>query len=263
MAKRVPFSAKRKEAPEWVFPWRRLGEAAIPKWFALLAVGGAFAFLVTSVRIRVTPPTPWAARKASVIQISDNAEGRALTQRAREGGPFPSRFEPAEWPEVAAMQEAAFGSARWTPPPYVPKLRDLPEKGVQPVSPATMGEAVLPKRKPSTETAAAAVKTKLAPVLRPLSGIATPAMPAKLPPFPGEVTDKMTAEPWWRFLLRLDASGNVLDCASLTGGNEADPQPLEDWLRRIPFNPEPSKPARWIAVEVGFSNQAADGTDAR
>jgi len=263
MAKRIPFRHKRKEAPQWVFPWRRLGESRFPKWFATLLVGAAFTFLVTSVRIRVTPPTPWAARKASVIQIIDDAQGRDLSQRAREGGPFPSRFVPEEWPEIAAMQDAAFEAARSSPPAYVPTLRDLPEKELPPVLLVAKGEPVLPKRKPAGKTAAPPALLKLAPVLRPLSGISPASMPATLPRFEGVVTDKMTAEPWWRFLLRLDASGNVLDCASLTGGNEADPQPLEDWLRRVSFNPEPAKPARWIAVEVGFINQAANGPDAR
>ncbi len=87
-------------------------------------------------------------------------------------------------------------------------------------------------------------------------------MPRELPPFDGAVDATMTAEPW-RFLVRLDAAGNVQDCVSLAGGDEAGPSPLEDWLRRVPFNPEPAKPSRWIAVGVGFTNQPADGPDAR
>ena len=39
MAKRVSIKHKRKEAPEWVFPWRRLGESPFPKWFAIAAGG--------------------------------------------------------------------------------------------------------------------------------------------------------------------------------------------------------------------------------
>ena len=72
----------------------------------------------------------------------------------------------------------------------------------------------------------------------------------------------MTAEPW-HFLVRLDAAGNVMDCVSLAGEAEGDAAPLEAWLRRVSFNPEPKKPSRWIAVGVGFTNQAADGSDAR
>ena len=42
-----------------------------------------------------------------------------------------------------------------------------------------------------------------------------------------------------------------------------DPDRFEAWLHRIQFKPEPGKPFRWIAVGVGFTNQPADGTDAR
>lgn len=262
MGKRVSIRHMRKEAPEWVFPWRPLGESRFPKWFATLLVGAAFAFFVTSVRIHVTPPTPWAARKASVIQVTDDAESRALTLRAREGGPFPSRFEPSEWEGDAALEQAAFEATRWSPPPYVPVLRDLPKETPPPMSLAAKGEPVLPKRRPEPVAAPVSVNLKLAPVLVPLSGITAAAMPGKLPPFDGAVDATMTAEPW-RFLVRLDAAGNVQYCISLAGGDEAGPSPLEDWLRRVLFKPEPAKPARWIAVGVGFANQPADGTDAR
>ena len=258
MAKRVPFKHKRKEAPEWVFPWRPLGQSPFPNWFALLLVGSAFAFFLTSVRIHVTPPTPWATHKASVIQVTDDAEGRALTLRAREGGPFPARFEPAVWEGTAVLKQAAMDAARWSPPAYVPALRDLPDEVTPPLSLAGKGEAVLPKRKPSVNAVPETARLKLAPTLYPLSGISPAAMPRELPAYDGAVDAKMTPEPT-RFLVRLDTAGNVRDCVSLAGGAS----PLEDWLRRVTFNPEPAKPSRWIAVGVGFTNQPADGPDAR
>jgi hypothetical protein len=262
MGKRVSIRHKRKEAPEWLFPWRPLGDSFFPKWFALLVVGGAFAFLLTSVRIRVTPLVPWAARKASLIHVTDNAESRALTLRAREGGPFPSRFEPSAWDGAAALELAAFEAIRAAPAPHVPVLRDLPEDATEPTRLAASGQPVLPKRRMETLAPAVSGNLKLAPVLYPRSGITAAAMPATLPAFEGEVGEKMTAEPW-HFLVRLDAAGNVMDCVSLAGEAEGDAAPLEAWLRRVSFNPEPKKPSRWIAVGVGFTNQAADGRDAR
>jgi hypothetical protein len=105
-------------------------------------------------------------------------------------------------------------------------------------------------------------KRVLVPSLYPLSGITPAEMPQELPPFDGPVNPAMAAESW-RFLLRLNAAGGVLDCVSLSGGDEAGASALEDWLRRVSFQPEPAKPTRWIAVGVGFSNQPADGSDAR
>ena len=262
MAKRVSMRHKRREAPEWVFPWRGLGVSPFPKIFAVLLVGGAFAILLTSVRIRVTVPMAWAAPKAAVIHVLDDAEGLSLTLRAREGGPFPSRFDPSAWELTPAIERAAWQAARWRPPPYVPNLRELPDEPALPLL-SKPGAAVLPARKPPAESVPLAVKQVLVPVLHPLSGIAPGEMPRELPPFDGEVAPAMAAEPW-RFLLRVDAAGGVLDCVSLTGGDEPGKPELEAWLRRVSFHPTPAGKTRWIAVSLGFTNQpATDGSDTR
>jgi hypothetical protein len=261
MAKRVSMKHKRREAPEWLFPWGGLRASSFPKVFAILLAGGAFAVLLTSVRIRVAAPVPWAAPKAAVIQVLDDAEGRTLTLRAREGGPFPSRFEPAGWELASAIEQAAYQAARWRPPPYVPTLRELPEESALPRL-AKPGAPVLPVRQPPAEPVLVAGKRMLVPVLHPLSGITAAEMPRELPPFDGEVPPAMAAAPW-RFLLRVDAAGGVFDCVSLTGGDEPGKAALAAWLRRVSFKPAPAGATRWIALGLGFSNQSADGTDAR
>ena len=140
-------------APEWVFQWRQPMGSPLHKWVAILMVGGGFAFFLTSVRIRVVPPTPWATHKASVIHVTDDAEGRMLTLRAREGGPFPSRFEPSAWDGAAALERSAFEAARWTPPAYIPELRNLPDEVTPPVPLAVKGERILPKLRPESVAA--------------------------------------------------------------------------------------------------------------
>jgi hypothetical protein len=102
----------------------------------------------------------------------------------------------------------------------------------------------------------------LVPALYPLSGITPAEMPKELPPFDGEVAPAMAAEPW-RFLLRLDTAGRVLDCISLVGGDEPGKTALEAWLRRVSFQPDRARATRWIALGLGFSNQPADGSDTR
>ena len=209
----------------------------------------------------MTPPTPWAIQKASLIHVTDDAVGRALTLRAREGGPFPSRFDPSEWEGATILEQAALAGTGWSPPPYVPVLRDLPADPTSPLAFAARGKATLPKLRPESLTAPPVTKLRLAPVLYPLSGITAAAMPRELPPFDGVVDAIMTAAPW-RFLLRLNAAGNVLEGVSLAGGDEGGLAPLEAWLRRVSFNSAPGQPSRWLAVGVGFTNQPADGPDA-
>lgn len=262
MAKRVSIKHKRKEAPEWVFSWRRPGNPALAKWLAVLVTGGLFALLLTGVQIRVSSPVKWAAPKATAIYVGDDAEGRALALRAREGGPFPSRFLPFEWQGAAALEQEVLAAASWSPPPYVPVVRQLPEEASAPIRLAARGEAVLPKRRPASVETRDPVKLTLAPEISPLSGIRAEEIPRDLPPFDTPVDAAMTTETW-RFLVRLDAAGHVWDCVSLAGGDENGPSPMETWLRQVTFNPAPAQPSRWIAVAVGFANQpTTDGTDA-
>ncbi len=256
---------KREEAPEWVFPWRRRRDAWLPRFAALALVSLVFAFVLTSLRIHVIPPTPWAARKATAIMTIDDASGRALTLRAKEGGPFPSRFVPAEWEGMATIERAAMAAARWQPPPYRPQLRGLPDETSAPPRLAAAGMPVWPASI-APPPAAPGPPVRTAPVLYPLSGISRQSMPPSLPDFAAEVTPEMLAEPW-RFLLRLDAAGHVRDCVSLAGGDENGPGPLDGWLRRVRFPPEPGPDERWIVVGLGFANHpatpATDGTEPR
>ncbi len=255
---------KRMAAPEWVFSWRRRREGWLAKTIAIFLTSGVFVVFLSFVRIQVAAPVPWAAPKAAVIQVLDDDEGRVLTLRAREGGPFPSRFDPSAWEWAAATEREGHEKARWKPEPYVPLLRQLPDvDALAPAPLAAPGEPVLPIRRPAADTAPVVEENRrLAPVLYPLSGIPAARIPRELPPFDGVVDPVMAAESW-RFLLHLDPAGRVLDCVSLAGGDEAGPSVLDDWLRRVSFPPDPARPPVWIAVGVGFSNQATDESDAR
>jgi hypothetical protein len=222
-----------------------------------------FALLLAVVRVSVSPPVKWSAPKAAVIYAGDDPEGRILAQRAREGGPFPSRFVPSQWEGAAALEQALLGSTRWTPPPYVPTLRELPDEAPPPLRLAARGEPVLPKRHHPETDIPASMETKLVPVIHLLSGIQPAELPEDLPPIAGIEDTTISTGPW-RFLVRLDSAGHVWDCVSTAGGDEAGPPLLEAWLRRVKFAPEPGKPSRWIAVSVGFANQpVTNGTDTR
>ena len=260
MSKRVSMKHKRMAAPEWVFPWRRPQGPQWPLLIALAVSGALFALLLSSVRIRVSSPVSWSAARASVIRVLDDVHGRELTLMAREGGPFPSRFDPGEW--AREIRREAGLPADWQVPPYVPTLRDLGRRETAASRWISPRSPVLPLRKPAPVVSQAPEKRLPQPVLFPLSGIDAASLPRDLPPFVADVAPAMAAEPW-RYLLRLDATGAVLDCFPLAGGNEAGPSALDGWLRQISFKPDAAKPSRWIAVGVGFANPPDHGTDAR
>jgi len=261
MAKRVSMRHKRREAPQWIFPWRGTKASPFPKVLTLVVVGAAFGVLLTSVRIRVPSPVPWAAPKATMFQVPNDLDGRSLRLRAQEGGPFPSRFDPSTWELSSAIEQAAYQAARWRPPPYAPILRKLTDEP-QRLQLATPGEAVLPDPPTLAEPAPMTEKRRLAPALYPLSGISADEMPQDLPPFDGEVAPATAAEPW-RFLLRVSPVGGVLDCVSLTGSDHPGKPALEAWLRRVSFPRTTSRETRWIAIGLGFTTQPTDGPDAR
>ncbi len=261
MGKRVSRKRLRMAAPEWVFRWRRSKESS---WHHIIAIGivaSGFTLGFSSIHIQVLPATLRATQKASLIHVNEDAVGRALTLRAREGGPFPSRFDPAEWEGAAAIEQAALATTRWSSPPYVPTLKDLPDDLTPtPLRMAARGVATLPTPEPAQLRAPTSVTLRLSPVLHPLSELSASALPRELPPFVGVVDASIAAAPW-RFVIRLDAAGNVLECVSLAGGDEHGRSSLVDWLRHISFAAAPAEASRWLAVGVGFTNQLTDGPD--
>lgn len=254
---------KRREAPQWVFSWRQPRGGWFPKVLAWALVAVGFAFLLTSVRIRVIPPAPWAARKAAVIQVVDDADGRALRIRAREGGPFPSRLDSMDWEGATALESALMDASGGGSVPHQPVLRDLPEDGLPKTPPlASRGEAVLPKHRAKAPNPLSSTNLSLVPVLHARSGITSAEIPDELPPFRGamdQALKEVAADPG-QFLLHIDPAGRVRDSISLTGEDEAG---LADWLRAVYFKPDPATPSRWVVVAVGLITQAADGPDTR
>jgi hypothetical protein len=262
MAKRISIKHLRRTAPEWVFQWKRPENPLLWKVLALLVAGGFFTMLLTTVKLRVSPSYTWAAPKASVMQAINDDLGRALTQRAREGGPFPSRFEPAEWEGSKDLEQAVMAATISPPPAYVAGLRELPDAGTPSLRLAPRGEPVFPRHRASGDIPAPSGKPSLMPVLYPLAGIGFPEIPRELPQLETAADDAMTAGTW-RFLIRLDAAGQVTECLSLAGGGEAGLPSIEAWLRRVTFPPTPRGAPRWVGLGVGFTNQpSTDGTDA-
>ncbi len=248
--------------PDWVFPWRGRKKTFFPMLAAQVLVGAAFLVLLGTVHVKVISPKPMVPRKASLIYLTDDSQGRALALQAQEGGPFPSRFEPSQWEGMAALEAEAMAATRKAKP-YVPQLQELPqETRIAPMELAAKGELVFPKRQPVAQGANDPAKMRLVPTIFPLSGILAEAIPTELPPFAGVLDSTMTAASW-RFLVRLNSQGSVAECVSLEKGGEAGALELQAWLHGIQFRTSSEKPLRWISVGIGFRNQPADGTDHR
>jgi hypothetical protein len=263
----MPGNAKKprkpKTTPEWVFPWRGRNSPYVTTILAALLVAAGFAVFMATLRVRVMVPKPMAPRKGALIHLMDDAQGRALALKAQEGGPFPSRFEPSQWEGTAALESAALSAANPSRPPYLPALRGLPEAPpVRPPGLAAGGQPVFPKRIPPESNAPDPAGMKLAPFIYPLAGITVAELPSSLPEFDGVVNSAITGSSW-RFLLRLNRHGTVVESVPLEKGGGEGALELKSWLQRIRFQPAAEPPFRWISLAVSFTNQPADGTETR
>ncbi len=245
-------------ARHWVFHARHFTDSQMRGVFALLITIGAFAFFGATIRIHVSAPQQWVERKASIIHLADDAEGKIWALRAREGGPFPSRVDLAAWEGTG---ENPIDATRLSSAPYQPVLRDFPvESEIAPPAIAEKGERVFPKRQVKSEPVPAVTPSRLLPALYPLSGIGLDSLPRELPPFEQPIDAAMTSVDW-RFLLRLRPDGGVAECigfADEPGGIE-----LAKWLRGVNFGPAVAAKSEWISLGVGFTNQPAHGPDTR
>lgn len=247
--------------PERVFSWRGRKRSYFPTLLAILLVAACFMILLGTVRVKLVSPAMMAPRKASLIYLTDDSQGRALALQAQEGGPFPSRFEPAQWEGMTALESQVFAASQRPLKPYTASLRDLPDENLIPPTELTAkGEPVFPKHLLVPRAVPDSTNLKPAPTLYPLSGISPEAIPSPLPPFSASVDGEMGLATW-RFLIRLNSDGGVVDCVSLEKGGETGGLELETWLRGIQFLTVSKKPFRWIAVGIGFSNQPTDGPD--
>lgn len=240
--------------PEMIFRWRPLKSPVFPRLLALAAGVTGLTF-VLSLQVQVRAPEKISPRRAAVILLRDDVQGRALRLKAQEGGPFPARFELSQWSGLAEIEAAAMAAARHQPPPYEPTLPELPAANqLRPLTLAAAGKSFFPSRRTPTATPVPdTAELRLTPALYPLAGISPQDLPRDLPPFDHAV-DRAMSSAQWRFLLRLAPAGNVMDCVSLEKGAEPSAEPLTAWLRKLQFPAEIGKPARWISLGIGFTN---------
>ncbi len=255
MADRVSMKQKRREAPEWIFSWKRRGEPILPK---LIAVGFSAAMLgglLGFVRIQTTTPNPWGLEKASVIHVLDTPEGRALALEAREKGPSPVRFSTSDWSTLVAFENDQLARLSAKVEEYRPQLREW-----QPESPpvpalSRPGTMVLPPL-PAIEVKSPPLPPgPPQPVIWPLSGLSPDEVPAVLPAYEGVVDAAMQADSV-RFLIQLDGGGHVLESIALSGGDTPEgTASLADWVRGIRFLRTTGEGPTWAALRIRFINQ--------
>lgn len=251
-----------RPAPAWVFRWRRLGSPLFPKLLALGITCALFAAAASFLKIRIDFHAPWMPEAASVIHAGVDPAGSVLATVAVENGPYPSRFDLADWQGFQALEKSAeyHPASRFSR--YVPQFRELPESRIFPAVPlAESGRPVLPPLPaPPPQKPVGSVVT--VPVLYPLSGISASGLPSKLPAL-GFPVDGELAAGTWRFLIRLRPDGTVLDAVSLAGGDEDGSDRtlrLISWLRTIRFPAAPAETAvRTAGVALGFINEPEYG----
>ncbi|MEI6674927.1 MAG: hypothetical protein WCO57_07095 [Verrucomicrobiota bacterium] len=244
-----------------LFRWRGRPKAHFPKLVPFGLAALAFAFLLTLVQVKVAAPQFEMTRKASWMLLPTRGEGALWAMRAKENGPSLASYQPAEWQAYAGLAAEVLEATRIPAYNYVPKLRALPPEGpLEPLQLTAKGETVLPHRAAAPTARDEGAAWRLAPMLYPLSVVATGELPRTLPPLQGEIDTTMAGTDW-RFLLRLHPAGGVAECVVLTKTPGSAATLLENWLRGVTFDPKLAADGGWIAVGLRFNNQPAHGTE--
>jgi hypothetical protein len=243
---------------EWVFRWKPRGSPWVPKVLAVGIVSVGFALLL-KVKIQVVNPVRESSATASVMILRNDALGRALAQRAVEGGPFPSSFDLSQWEGMAALEAEASAALKVQARPHTAELLPLEETVLlRPLELAAKGKSFFPPNVAEAEEPPMAGIGRVQPLLFPLSGGSRDDLPKDLPPF-----DSGSEAEDWRFLLRLNAAGEVTECISLESAGKPAPEALERWVRQLAFRPAANQKSRWFGVDVVVTNLALDRNDAR
>ena len=252
---------KQTDAGGLVFAWSRKTDSSmlIAAVFLVTAVG--FAFALHSLRIDLGSASLMKSDRASLIFAGNDVTGMELKRRAREEGAYPLRFDLGDDAVLARVEETAMKALHWSPPPYVPALRALPESSpIEIPRLAASGVLVFPRRAPTALATPPAPESRPRPVIFPLSGINAAEMPRHMPEFSGAIDAKATREPW-RFMIHTDASGRVLDSVALSGDDSPAAASLGDWLRQLEFQLSPGSADRWFVIDLGIVNQAPHAPD--
>lgn len=250
----------RRATREWIFDWRgRAADQGSTTWMALGVVTIVFVLMIGAVRIRIaaTPSRP--AQQASAARVTDDSIGRMLRLLAREGGPFPSRFDPGSWDAYPAIERPAIEPALPGLTPYQPVLLRLPEHA-RTTPPTNVGMPVLPRPPKPDAPTPTFVRNATIPTLTALTGIRSIDLPLSLPNLPDEVMSVIAAA-LPNVLIHIDRSGAVLDATILDPLDPGVSALLRDWMRGLIFQADDSESARRGVVIIGTQPEPANGAD--
>ena len=238
---------KKRLELDWVFSWRRLKRPMLGQWMPLVLVGGVFVMAGMFMRVTVRRPQPWEATSATVIMAGavDATDGLAI--KAKEGGPFPVRLELGQCGGYIEQERMVLENESLYQNRYQPKLKEIEYEQAR--DPFSMDQvAMLPKRAMKEPPAMGEKKSRAKVQVASLNAVHDRLIPSELPDF-----EQGVEESWQggalRYLLRLDASGHVVDCV---GMSQVDLKPVSEWLKQVKFVVDEKKPVEWMTVEVGF-----------
>jgi len=242
-----------------IFEWRKPRARRFGKLGMLAFAVGIFIFPLSMIRINLGKPPIQETHAASLMLLTPENDPMYWLGMARDLGPFPTRFDPADW-EASRLRVADVldGVRNRSIPPHQPRYLDFPSEASPPSIPLVVkGSRILPVVEPPEFKPMQAVRVRPAPSLYPLS-VDAAELPETRPPFRVEVTPEMAAQAW-RFLLQISPDGAVLHAVALIGQNAPGRTDLIDWLQAHRFPAKEQPHDRWVAVAVTFQNQPANG----
>lgn len=242
-----------------IFQWRKPRASSIGKLGILAVAAGVLIVPLSFVNIDLAMQPVQESRSAEVMMLSPGSDPMQWLEVARDLGPFPTRFEPAEWADSkAAVDDVIHHARNLSISRHQPQLLEFPKNEALPIVPLVVkGSSVLPRVATPEFTTIDTGRVTTTPVLYPLS-IDRDQMPTNRPPFGREVSSEMAYQPL-RFLLEVTPDGIVRSAVALNGHNAPGRESLVDWIQSHRFPAMDLPGARWIAVAITFQNQSTDG----
>jgi hypothetical protein len=244
-----------------IFDWQARRTPYLGKLGLLALTAGLFLLLSIVVRVKVGTLPVQDHRSASIIMLTPGSDPMHWIEAARDLGPFPTRFEPADWPQVRSqIADVLQTTDQAALPTLAPQFAQLPDhEAVAPIPLIAKGSRILPSVPPPPDRPMPRVPMRLSPVIFSLTA-GDGALPATNPPFDATITPDMASQPW-RFLLQIAPDGEVIHATALIGHNVPGRPELSRWLEAHRFPAHRASTDRWVAIAITFQNQPDHGAD--
>ena len=232
--------------PSLIFSWRRSFRRRWSMAVAVMLVIPIIFGLFAAIHVRGFSVPPGHLRRAELLVFVEDPSSRDWLDKISQQTPFPILLEKGRIESLSASVWEEIASMKYQ---YVAELRDVVVPDPKPVFEKNQVLPILPEIVTAANPWTVSVNRHLQPRLKLLAQLTADDLPGTWPEYYGNVESFQGM----RYLLEIDAKGNVVSC--LAAGKEAEKRnvALENWMKSLVF-PKPERVKGWLGCEVIGTN---------